>query len=108
MSQLRGLYDQVLEHVTKTGKLKDLQFAYRSGHSTETALLKVKTDMLDAMDNQRVMCLLLLDLSAAFNTISHELLLNQLKHQFGIMSSALSWIKLYLTQRLQKVVIDDL
>ena len=73
----------------------------------ESALLKVKTDLLDAMDNQKVTCLVLLDLSAAFDTVSHELLLNQLKLRFGITGSALSWIESYLTQRSQKVIIDD-
>ena len=110
MSKLvvRAVCDQLLEHVTKTGKLKELQSAYRSGHSTETVLLKVKTDILNAMDKQMVTCLVLLDLSAAFDTVSHELLLDQLKYQFGINSSALSWIESYLTQRSQKVVTDDL
>ena len=68
----------------------------------------MKTDIRDAMDKQRVTCLLLLDLSVAFSTVSHELLLNQLKFQFSVTGSAWSWIKLYLTQRSQKVVIDDL
>ena len=104
----RAVCDQLLEHVMKMGKLEDLQSAYRSGHSTETALLKVKTDILDAMDKQRVTCLIILDLSAAFDTVLHKLLLNWLKYWFGITGSALSWIKSYLTQRSLKVVIDDL
>ena len=110
MSKLfeRAVSDQLLEHVMKMGKLEDLQATYRSGHSTETALLKVKTDILDTMDKQRVTCLVLLDLSAAFNTVSHKLLLNWLKYQFGITGCALSWIKSYLTKRSQMVVIDDL
>ena len=103
----RAVCDQLMEHVTNTGKLEDLQSAYRSRHSTESALLKVKTDLLDAMDNQKVTCLILLDLSAAFDTVSHELLLNRLKFRFGITGSALSWIEFYLTQRSQKVIIDD-
>ena len=104
----RVVCDQLLEHAMKTGKPKDLQSVYRSGHSTETALLKVKTDILDAMDKQRVMCLVLLDLSAVFDTVLHDLLLNWLKFWFSITSSALSRIKFYHTQRSQKVVIDDL
>ena len=104
----RAVCDQLLEHVTITSKCEELQSAYRSGHSTETAFLKVKTGTLDAMDKQRVMCLVLLDLSVAFDTILHKLLLNWLKYQFGITGSALSWIESYLTQRSQKVVIDDM
>ena len=104
----RAVCDQLLEHAMKTGKLEDLQSAYRSGHSTETALLKVKTDILNAMDKQKVTCLVLLDLNVAFDTVLHELLLNWLKFWFGITGSTLSWIELYFTQRPQKVVIDDL
>ena len=88
----RAVCDQLMEHVTNTVKLEDLQSAYRSGHSMESALLKVKTDLLDAMDNQKVTCLALLDLGTAFDTVSYELLLNQLKLRFGITGSALSWI----------------
>ena len=98
MSKLvkRAVCDHLMDHVTNTGKLENLQSAYRSGHSTESALLKVKTDLIDAMDNQKVTCLVLLDLSVAFDTVSHELLLNQLKFRFGITGSALSWIELVL------------
>ena len=103
----RAVCDQLMDHVTNTGKLEDLQSAYRSGHSTESALLKDTTDLLDAMGKQMVTCLVLLDLSAAFDTVSHELLLNQLEFRFGITGSALSWIESYLTQRSQKIIIDD-
>ena len=75
----RVVCEQLMDHVANTGKLEDLQSAYRSGHSTESALLKVKTDLLDAMDKQRMTCLVLLDLSAAFDTVSHQLLLNRLQ-----------------------------
>ena len=75
----RVVCEQLMNHVANAGKLEDLQSAYRSGHSTESALLKVKTDLLDAMDKQKVTCLVLLDLSAAFDTVSHQLLLNWLQ-----------------------------
>ena len=65
--------------MNRTGKLEDLQSAYRSNHSMETALLKVKTDILNAVQNKQVTCLILLDLSAAFDTISHTKLINRLK-----------------------------
>ena len=62
--------EQLGDHVSKTGNLEVLQSAYKAGHSTETALLKVKTDILSAINNNEVVCLVLLDLSAAFDTIS--------------------------------------
>ena len=57
---------QISEMAEKSGNTKPLQSAYKRNHSTEMALLKVKADILQAMDNQRVVCLILLDLSAAF------------------------------------------
>ena len=60
----------------KTGNYEELQSAYQNHHSTETALLKVKTDILENMDNGRVNFLIILDLSAAFNTISFDFLTN--------------------------------
>ena len=87
--------------------MEPLQSAYRPHHSTETALLRVKTDILKAMDNQEVTCLVLLDLSAAFDTVDHKILLERLENYFGITGTALQWIRSYLTNRSQRVVIGD-
>ena len=87
--------------------MEPLQLAYRSHHSTETALLKVKTDILKAMDNQEVTCLVLLDLSAAFDMVDHKILLERLENYFRITRIALRWIKSYLTNWSQRVIIGD-
>ena len=55
------------------------QSAYHSYHSMETTLLKVKADILSAMDNQEVVCLVLLDLSEAFDTVNHDTLIARLQ-----------------------------
>ena len=68
--------DQLVEFATRIGNIEQNQSAYRVGHSTESALLKVKYDLLHALDNQEVTCLVLLNLSAAFDTVDHDLLLN--------------------------------
>ena len=62
---------QLTKHISENGLLEPMQSAYRSGHSTETALLRVKTDLLHAIDHQEVVCLILLDLSSAFDTVDH-------------------------------------
>ena len=67
---------QLVEFATRTGNIEQNLSAYRVGYSTESGLLKVKSDLLHAMDNQELTCLLLLDLSAAFDTVDHDLLLN--------------------------------
>jgi hypothetical protein len=66
---------QLLAHLNSTGLLPSLQSAYRANHSTETAVLKVLSDMLLAIDSGDLSALVLLDLSAAFDTVDHEILL---------------------------------
>ena len=79
--------------------------AYTSGHSMETALLKVHDDMLRALDNQEVMCLVLIDLSTAFDTADHGIFLTCLESNFGITDTALAWSRSYLSDCSQKVVV---
>ena len=85
--------------------MDEKQSAYRRFHSTDTALLKVKTDIIKSMDNQEITCLILFDLLAAFDTIDHTILPNRLETTFGIRDIALKWIASYLTGRTQKVAI---
>ena len=98
---------QLSNCMNRTGKLEDLQSAYRRNHSTETAILKVKTDILNAMQNKQVTCLILLDLSAAFDRISHSKLTNRLKFRFGLDGVVLDWITYYLSNHTQHVVITQ-
>ena len=74
-------------------------------HSTETALLRVQNDLLQAVDKHGGAILVLLDLSAAFDTIDHKKLLNILDVSFGIRGDALKWFESYLTERTQTVQI---
>ena len=83
-----------------------MQSAYRKKHSTETALLKIVNDILNNMDKGRMSALILLDLSSAFDTIHHGLLLNRLKHRFGIDGNALKWIASYLSGRKQTISLQ--
>ena len=83
------------------------QSAYRRFHSTETALLKVQNAILIALDNKQAVVLLLLDLSAAFDTVCHTTLLKLLKSRYGITGKALTWMESYLTNRCQAVMINN-
>ena len=78
-----------------------------ASHSTETALIKVKDDILRATDNQRVMCLILPNLSVDYDTVSHPLLLNRLQHHFGIQGTILKWIENYMLDHSQRVLLKD-
>ena len=97
---------QLHHHMAVNDLFPMLQSSYRKFHSTETALLKVKNDILLNMNKQHVTLLALLDLSAAFDTIDHCILLERLKSVFGIRGTALSWFASYLSNRSQQICID--
>ena len=82
------------------------QSAYRPYHSTETLLLKFKNDLLLNMNKQHVTLVVLLDLSAAFDTVDHMILLRRLQHKFGISDTALKWFSSYLAGRSQRIIIN--
>ena len=98
--------NQLVQHTKSTDNVEPFQSAYRENHSTDTALLKVKADLLDAMDGKEVVCLILLDLSVAFDTVSHDILLNHLHHWFGITDTALAWVRDYRSNRTQRVLVE--
>lgn len=83
------------------------QSAYRTRHSTETALLRVQNDILQSVDSKGGAILVLLDLSAAFDTIDHQLLINLFQTNFGIEETPLAWLKSYLEDRTQCVKIRE-
>ena len=103
----KAVSHQMVHHMTTHDLMPVFQSAYRKGHSTETALIKIRNDILMNMNNQEVTLLVLLDLSAAFDTINHTLLLRRLQSRFGFTGTALAWLRSYLSNRFQYVVIDD-
>ena len=70
---------QLQEHMLVNGLFPELQSVYRQHHSTETTLLKVKNDLLMAKGQGQVTLLVLLELSSAFDTVEHEILLKRLR-----------------------------
>ena len=83
-----------------------LQSAYRKHHTTETALLRVHNDILMSMNKQHVTLLVLLDLSAVFDTVNHDILFSRLQSRLGVNGAVLSWFELYLSGRSQRVYVN--
>lgn len=87
---------QLVEHLNVNSFSDPLQSAYRALHSTETALIKVLSDIIADIDSRRAAFIVLLDMSAAFDTVDHKILLNRLKERFGIFGTAYAWFESYL------------
>ena len=83
----------------------ELQAAYKKHNSTESALLKVKNDILLIIDAQKVTLLVLLDLSAAFDTVRHDILLDRLRSRLGV-TEGLNWFTSNLSHRAQRVAFN--
>ena len=87
----RVVADRLDEHLRANNLYIDNQFGYRKGHSTESLLTKLLNNLLLSCDENMPSILILLDLSAAFDTVDHDLLLRILENIIGINASALHW-----------------
>ena len=67
---------QLTDHLLRNNLMEPFQSAYRPNHGVETALLSVCNDILRSMDQRKITVLVLLDLSAAFDTVDHQILLH--------------------------------
>lgn len=92
--------------ITGADCFPSMQSAYRAAHSTETALLKITSDIRSAMDTKAGTCLLSLDISAAFDALDHQVLLQRALDSFGLSHYALAWLKSYLTNRSAYTSVD--
>ena len=94
-------------HCGENSLMPKYQSAYRSNFSCETALVKIVDDILNDMECQRVTALVGIDLSAAFDTVDHDILLSVLQNRFGICDNALRWFLTYLAPRCCKVEVNS-
>ena len=98
--------NQTDEHLDNNNLQEPLQSAYRSNHSTETALVKIVNDLRSEVDNKKCVLLVLLDMSAAFDTVEQSTLLKRFETNFGIEGSVNQWLRSYFTGRSQHVNIQ--
>ena len=93
---------QLLDYLEEANLINECQYAYRRRTSTEDALLKVSELVYKAIDGNNLSLLVLLDLSKAFDSVNHSILLNKLS-QLNIQTS---WFESYLKDRSQSVMLD--
>ena len=103
----RIIYRRLSSHLQSFASFPSAQSAYRKVHSVETALLKIQNDLLLAIDKKQVSVLVLLDLTAAFDTVDHNILIERLSLNFGIKDSALSFLQSYISNRTHSVTVDS-
>ena len=101
------ILNQLWNHLKTNNLLPNYQSGYRANHSTETAILNLCDNILKNMEKNINTAMVALDLSAAFDTVNHTILLEVLNKYYGIHGLALQWIKSYLTNRQFRVQIED-
>ena len=103
----RVVASQSNDYVSLNGLENVRESAYKLGHSTESALLSIKNDVHLAFAKGEATAVVLLDQSAAFDTIDHDTLLNSLSSWFGVSGVVLDWFKSYLSDRVQCIKIGS-
>jgi len=98
---------QITEHIEGNNLLPSYQIAYRRFHGVKTAMIKIYHDLLDSVDKSNVTLVVMIDLSAAFDTIGIQMALDILQTDFGIQGTPLNWMKSYISQRTMKVTIGS-
>ena len=104
--QLNAVSQQLERHLTSDGLFPSHQSAYRKCHSTESLLLRVTSGLIGHLDKGEAALMAFLDLSAAFDTVDKEILLNRLSVSSGIQDTALNWFTSYLTNRTEYTLFN--
>ena len=99
------LYARLMKYIDNFQLLYKYQFGFRKNHSTEHALIEITDQIRLSMDNNQITCGIFVDLSKAFDTVNHHILLDKLEN-IGIRGKALELFKSYLSGRQQYVNID--
>ena len=102
----KSALNQINQHIDSNNLHSEFQSGYRKYHSCETATLKVVDDIKRDIEKGNLSALLLLDMSAAFDTVDHSTLLNRLSKSYGIKDGAAEWIQSYLTGRTFSVRVN--
>ena len=87
---------QLMDYLASADLLPPLQSSFRPDHSTETSILRVLSDILQAVDRGDFAAVVLLDLSAAFDTVDNKILIQRLQSTYSIHGSVLQWFRSYL------------
>lgn len=101
------VFPQLQRFLVENSLLEKFQSGVRKCHSTETALIRVYNDILSTCDSGDFAVLVLLDLTAAFDTIDHTILIDRLENSVCIRGTVLKWLNSFLTNRSFSVKMGD-
>ena len=99
----RLVVKRLVVHIEANNLLLSKQSAYRKYHSTETALLRLASEVIRASESGNLSLLSLLDINAAFDMVNHSILLQKLTRTYGVNGVTLEWLKSYVRDRHQVV-----
>lgn len=102
----RCVHDQIVKYITDNNYIDEYQTGFREGLNTQTAVVKFCDDVRIAMNESQITIAVLFDLSKAFDSVNHEILLHKLSHM-NFSDLTINWIKSYLTQRRQSVYYNN-
>ena len=103
----RVVLARLQKHLDNNNLNNHRQFGYKKKHGTETLIIKFINDIVVGIDSKKGVVVMLIDLSAAFDTVDHRKLLNILCYEYNIRGIALKWFKSFLVGRSQCVLIDS-
>ena len=103
----RVVASRIHTHLSRNNLHTKNQSAYRSGDGVESALLSISDSILRSLDTGKGVIMLLLDMSTAYDTIDHKLLISTLHHHLGITGNAIKWISSYITDRTFQVKVGS-
>ena len=102
----RVVYNRIYEHLVQNKILYPKQFGFQKNNSTEHAIMELVSQITAGFDKNEFTLGIFIDLSKAFDTVDHNILLEKIKH-YGLTNSTFSWIKSYLTDRKQYVYKEE-
>ena len=100
------LCHSIMNHLELHHILDNFQYSFRSGHSCQAQLISIVEEIQYALDHHHHVDLIMLDFCKAFDTVAHHRPLNKLKF-YGIKGKVYDWFSIWLTQRSQRVVLDN-